>query len=179
MLSSHQQNPTHFKRIRWILKSSLENCKSSHLDVSAIEKTIEGVSSSRQVMMRTLLQITGPPQTLTTFLNYSNDSSLKVCSHRSLAPKSAYTPYHSTETALLLTLNIKYEAADNSKPTILVSLDLRAAFDTIDHSLLLSRLQTSFGVTSPASSLLVSYLSYPIKLSLFILANLHFCLFGC
>jgi hypothetical protein len=73
--------------------------------------------------------------------------------------QSAYRPLHSTETALLLSLNNIHRAADNSQPTLLVSLDLSAAFDTINHSLLLSRLQTSFGVTGTALSWLSSYLS--------------------
>jgi len=73
--------------------------------------------------------------------------------------QSAYRPYHSTETALLLSLNNIYHASDNSQPSLLVSLDLSAAFDTIDHSLLLSRLETSFGITGTALSWLSSYLS--------------------
>ncbi len=73
--------------------------------------------------------------------------------------QSAYRPHHSTETALLLTLNNIYQAADHSQPTMLVSLDLSAAFDTIDHSLLLSRLHTSFGIRGLALSWLSSYLS--------------------
>jgi len=40
-----------------------------------------------------------------------------------------------------------------------VSLDLRAAFDTIDHAVLLKRLNCSFGITSTVHSWLQSYLS--------------------
>ena len=73
--------------------------------------------------------------------------------------QSAYRPHHSTETALLFSLNNIYQSADSSQPTLLVSLDLSAAFDTIDHSTLLSRLETSFGVSGSALSWLSSYLS--------------------
>jgi retron-type reverse transcriptase len=66
--------------------------------------------------------------------------------------QSAYRPHHSTETALLLSFNNIYQAADNSQPSLLVSLDLSAAFDIIDHSRLLSRLQTSFGISDTALS---------------------------
>ena len=45
--------------------------------------------------------------------------------------QSAYLPGHSTETALLLTLNSIYTSADSGQATLLVSLDLSAAFDTI------------------------------------------------
>ena len=55
--------------------------------------------------------------------------------------QSAYRKFHSTETSLLNTLDQVYTAADSSQPTVLVSLDLSAAFDTIDHHILLSRLQ--------------------------------------
>jgi retron-type reverse transcriptase len=73
--------------------------------------------------------------------------------------QSAYRHHHSTETALLLSLNNIYQAAGNNQPSLHVSLDLSAAFDTIDHSLLLSRLQTSFGISGTARSWLASYLS--------------------
>jgi retron-type reverse transcriptase len=72
--------------------------------------------------------------------------------------QSAYRPHHSTETALLLSLNNIYQAADNSQPSSLVLLDLSAAFDTVDHSLLLSRHQTSFSISGTALSWLTSYL---------------------
>ena len=73
--------------------------------------------------------------------------------------QSAYRPFHSTETALLQTLDSIYHAADNSQATVLVSLDLSAAFDTIDHSLLLSRLSTSFGISGCALSWLHAVIS--------------------
>jgi hypothetical protein len=72
--------------------------------------------------------------------------------------QSAYRPGHSTETALLLTLNSIYSTADSGHSTLLVSLDLSAAFDTIDHNLLISRLRNSFGVSGPVLSWLQSYL---------------------
>jgi hypothetical protein len=72
--------------------------------------------------------------------------------------QSAYRPLHSTETCVLRTLNNIYLSADTGKATALVSLDLSAAFDTIDHSILLNRLQIMFGVTGPALKWLQSNL---------------------
>ena len=58
--------------------------------------------------------------------------------------QSAYRAYHSTETALLRVYNDIAVSIDNQKSFVLVLLDLSAAFDTVDHSLLLARLSTRF-----------------------------------
>jgi len=73
--------------------------------------------------------------------------------------QSAYRPQYSTETALLYTLNNIYSSADRSQPTLLVSLDLSAAFDTIDHKILINRLSNSFGIFGFVLGWLTSYLS--------------------
>ena len=72
--------------------------------------------------------------------------------------QSAYRQSHSTETALLRIVNDILLGLDNDKVAILALLDLSAAFDTIDHSILLSRLQTSFGVSGTVLSWFQSYL---------------------
>ena len=54
--------------------------------------------------------------------------------------QSAYKQLHSTETALLKTHNDVLTAMDSGKATALTLLNLFAAFDTIDHSILLQRL---------------------------------------
>ena len=51
------------------------------------------------------------------------------------------------ETALLDVLDGVYTAADDKQISVLIGLDLSAAFDTVDHSLLIDRLQSEFGVT--------------------------------
>ena len=73
--------------------------------------------------------------------------------------QSAYRQGYSTETASLFTLNNIRQSADRGKSTILVSLDLSSAFDTIDHHFLLERLRIMFGVTGPALNWLRSYLT--------------------
>ena len=73
--------------------------------------------------------------------------------------QSAYRRFYSTETSLTCLLDSVYHAADNGSATLLLSLDLSAAFDTIDHSTLLSRLQNSFGISGSVIAWLTSYLS--------------------
>ena len=74
-----------------------------------------------------------------------------VCTSGNFSPtQSAYRRYHSTEIALLHTLDYVYHSSDNRQPTIVVSLDFSSAFDTIDHSILLSRLNDCFGLSGNA-----------------------------
>ena len=70
----------------------------------------------------------------------------------------AYRKFHSTETALLRIQNDLLLAIDKRKLSALVLLGLSAAFDTINHGILLERLSSSFGITGSALSLLSSYL---------------------
>ena len=73
--------------------------------------------------------------------------------------QSAYKSAHSTETALLKTVNDILLNMNSQHMSLLVLLDLSAAFDTVDHNILLRRLKTSFGVTSDALKWFDSYLS--------------------
>ena len=58
--------------------------------------------------------------------------------------QSAYPQHHSTEMALLRVLSDIFYAADRQHITLLGLLDLSAAFDCIDHDILIHRLQRSF-----------------------------------
>ena len=64
--------------------------------------------------------------------------------------QSAYRARHSTETALAKIVNDIGRAAGDGKCTVLLSLDISAAFDTIDHSILFSRLDDVFGIRDTA-----------------------------
>ena len=57
--------------------------------------------------------------------------------------QSAYRTNHSIETALLRVNNDILSAMDKGKITALILLDLSAAFDTVDHGILLHRLETT------------------------------------
>ena len=69
--------------------------------------------------------------------------------------QSAHKCYHSTETALVRVHNDILKAVDDKKSAILLLLDLSAAFDTVDHAILVSRLANRFLIrdTSFISSL--------------------------
>ena len=62
--------------------------------------------------------------------------------------QSAYRACHSTETALVRVQNDILRTLGGA--AILVLLDLSAAFDTIDHSILLSRMESVLGVKGSA-----------------------------
>ena len=64
--------------------------------------------------------------------------------------QSAYKEFHSTETALLRVHNDILCSLDQNKSVILLLLDLSAAFDTVDHAILISRLLNRFGVKGTA-----------------------------
>ena len=64
--------------------------------------------------------------------------------------QSAYRKGHSTETALLRVVNDILSSMNKQHVSILVLLDLSAAFDTVDHAILLRRHETSFGITEAA-----------------------------
>ena len=73
--------------------------------------------------------------------------------------QSGFRTYHSTETALVKVTNDLLLTLDAGDSSILVLLDLSAAFDTVDHGLLLSRLESWVGLGGSALNLLRSYLS--------------------
>ena len=73
--------------------------------------------------------------------------------------QSAYKSSHSTETALLKTQNDIAFSVDLGKAVALTLLDLSAAFDTIDHSLLYDCLHDWFGLDGTVLLWIKSYLS--------------------
>jgi len=72
--------------------------------------------------------------------------------------QSAYKSSHSTETALLRVQNDILRAVDQGNAVLLVLLDLSAAFDTVDHCILLSFLRDQIGLTGSALHIFETYL---------------------
>ena len=73
--------------------------------------------------------------------------------------QSAYRSHRSTETALLKVKTDILKVIDNQEVMCLVLLDLSAVFDTVDHKILLERLENYFGITAIALRWIESYLT--------------------
>ena len=73
--------------------------------------------------------------------------------------QSAYRQHHSTETALLRVRNDILLNMNKQHVTLLVFLDLSAAFDTVDHGVLLRRLEQKFGICGDVLAWFRSYLT--------------------
>ena len=71
--------------------------------------------------------------------------------------QSAYRKFHSTETALIKVQSDILQSLDQGNATVLVLLDLSAAFDTLDHDTLLHRLENHFGITGKPLEWMTSY----------------------
>ena len=73
--------------------------------------------------------------------------------------QSAYRKDHSAETAVLSVLDCLLVKADERLVSLIAPLDLSAAFDTLDHSILLKRLEVTFAVLDAALEWFASSLS--------------------
>ncbi|XP_032879310.1 uncharacterized protein LOC116974699, partial [Amblyraja radiata] len=73
--------------------------------------------------------------------------------------QSGFKAMHSTESALLRVFNDILLANDSGNYVVLVLLDLSAAFDTVDHGILISRLQHQVGICGSALGWFRSYLA--------------------
>uniref|UniRef100_A0A8C6L025 Reverse transcriptase domain-containing protein n=1 Tax=Nothobranchius furzeri TaxID=105023 RepID=A0A8C6L025_NOTFU len=98
---------------------------------------------------------------------------IQVCEHLNTNDlfeefQSGFREYHSTETALVRVTNDILMASDKNLVSVLVLLDLSAAFDTVDHNVLLERLEHVVGIKGTALGWFKSYLS-----DRFHLVNVH------
>ena len=86
-------------------------------------------------------------------MNYLNNSNL-LSTHQ-----STYRRHHSTETAVTKVYSDILGAADDGKLSPLIMLDLSAAFDLVDHSIVLERLESTYGFDGLTLEWFKNYLS--------------------
>ena len=85
-------------------------------------------------------------------LDHLHENGLQECL------QSAYKEHHSCETALVRVQNDILRSVDDNCCVILLLLDMSAAFDTVDQSILLKRLQSRYGISGSALAWFNSYL---------------------
>ena len=86
-------------------------------------------------------------------MSYLNNSNLLP------TRQSAYRRHHSTETAVTKVYSDILGAADDGKLSLLIPLDLSAAFDLFDHCILLKRLESTYGFDGLTLEWFKNYLS--------------------
>src|SRR6218665_1038938 len=75
------------------------------------------------------------------------------------AQQSGFRKHHSTESLLTRILADMFLAVDKGHVTLVALFDVSAAFNTVDHGILLERLETSFGVVGRPLSWLRAFLT--------------------
>ena len=160
----------------WLLKQCLPEILPvlTHIINLSLDQAEVPLSLKRAVVRPLLKKATLSPEELKNYRPISNLSFVSKLVERLVANRlnsylsthalinkfhSAYRMFHSTETALLRVQNDILSALNNKSSIALVLLDLSAAFDTIDHTILLSRLNKTFGISDKALSGVKSYLS--------------------
>ena len=86
-------------------------------------------------------------------IRYTESTGMMECN------QSAYHENHSTETCLLKLKTDILDAINKKEVMCLVLLDLSAAFDSLEHSLILNRLKYQFGIVSKCLDWFKDYLS--------------------
>ena len=98
--------------------------------------------------MSKLIEIAAQTQLMTHFTEHN------------LLPKhqNAYRKRFSTETAILNICDNTWTSMENNKLTSIICLDLSAAFDTVNHSILLEVMRNCFGIVYMALDWISCYL---------------------
>ena len=72
--------------------------------------------------------------------------------------QSGYRKNHSCETALVKTIDDMQRMISEGNLVAVILLDLSAAFDTVDHKILIDRLKADFGITGGVLKWIKPYL---------------------
>ena len=172
----HLNHATLTQPLTWLVKDTINELLPivSHIVVTSLQSSVMP-EKYKTSYISPLLKKTGlNPESLLNYRPISNLPFISKVIERVVAKQltvylqendlhdqfqSAYRKDHSTETALIKLHNGILRAVDRGCVVVLVMLDLTAAFEIIDHAILLSRLFHRFGVTGAALEWFRSYLS--------------------
>ena len=147
----------------WIIKDAKNELLPTITDIiSASLRSSEVPTSMKSAVVTPLLKkATLDPEILKNYRPVSNLSFVSKVLERVVAQRltsymtdnnlheylqSAYKPGHSTETALVKVQNDILTSIDQHGIVILILLNLSAAFDTINHDVLFSRMESTLGI---------------------------------
>ena len=159
-----------------LLSSSLDEIINALTELVNISLSNASMHGLRDSIVKPLLKKDGlDPEVLSNYRPVANipylsktiesDVSIELKNHMDLnnlhiPHQSGYKPKHSCETLLLRLNNDILIAMDNGKCTIIILLDLSAAFDTVDHDRLLYILFYEIGLRDNVLAWFKSYLLY-------------------
>ncbi|CAB4007269.1 Hypothetical predicted protein [Paramuricea clavata] len=159
------------------IRSQLDNNELSSLPDDpqiAFPETESNVPHWKEALVHPLLKKIGIEATFMNFRPVSNLPFISKLPERAVfeqtrihmvdndlypSAQSSYRRNHSNETVLLKVKNDILMNVNEQHVSFLVLLDMSAAFDTVDHRILLGRLSSKFCFTGGASSWFRSYLS--------------------
>ena len=159
----------------WLLKDCVNELSpifTRIINFSLTSGSVPSVWKSALVVPR--LKKTGLELTFNNFRPVSNLSLISKVGEKVVIPQildhfrehaplpshqSAYRQHHSTETALLKVHNDILLNMDEQKVTLLVFLDLKAAFDTISHVTMKNILENDFGFRDTSLQWIISFLT--------------------
>ena len=117
----------------------------------------------KQGVIRPLLKHGLNQETMSSYHPITNLSALSKIMEKLVLSQpqfqSAYRKGYSTESGILLCSHYIYSKIDSEKCFYVVQMDFSAAFDTIDHSLLLKILENKIGIAHTVKQFFETYLS--------------------
>ena len=128
---------------RWDVSQSQESTFKTTLEENWLGTCLQELSSSFQLIISLLIDWKDCVQP-DNYIHWINWQFRKL--------QSAYHANCSTETALLKVKTDLLSAIDNKEVTCLILLNLSAAFDTVNYTILLNRLKYHFGFSGTALS---------------------------